>query len=164
MESNKKACSIIAFVTVMVTLLAAIIVDIAVFAEVIAMFLAGIFVSVCAFIFLFILMIASFIFIFGFYLAEQYGFWPLTLSFQFFKEILADIQITPEQVAVFRGWRIAFLILCIFALIMAIIALHKDEMISKKVPLKGMSVTALIFAILGILTAFGMIAITSMIG
>ena len=164
MESNKKACSIIAFVTVMVTLLVAIIVDIAIFAKVIATFFIGIFVSVCAFIFLFILMIVSFIFIFGFYLAEQYGFWPLNLSFQFFKEILADIKIEPSQIATFRGWRIAFLIICVFALVMAIIALHKDEMINEKVPLKGMSVVALIFAILGILAGLSMIAITSMIG
>ena len=164
MESNKKACSIIAFVTVMLTLLAAIIVDFAVFSQVILTFIGGIFISAIAFVVLFILMIFSFVLVFGFYLAEQYGFWPLTLSIQFFKEILADIKITPEQVAIFRGWRIAFLILCIFALIMAIIALHKDEMISKKVPLKGMSVVAMIFAIMGIVTALGMIAITSMIG
>ena len=164
MESNKKACSIIAFVTVMLTLLVAIIVDFAVFSQVILTFIGGIFISAIAFVVLFILMIFSFVLVFGFYLAEQYGFWPLTLSIQFFKEILADIKITPEQVAIFRGWRIAFLILCIFALIMAIIALHKDEMISKKVPLKGMSVVAMIFAIMGIVTALGMIAITSMIG
>ena len=164
MESNKKACSIIAFVTVMVTLLLAIIVDIAIFAQVILTFIGGIFISVIAFVVLFMLMIVSFVFIFGFYLAKEYGFWPLSLSFQFFKEILADIQITPEQVATFRGWRIAFLILCIFSLIMAIIALHKDEMINEKVPLKGMSVTALVFSIMGIVTALGMIAVTSMIG
>ena len=164
MESNKKACSIIAFVTVILTLLAAIIVDFAVFSQVILTFIGGIFISAIAFVVLFILMIFSFALVFGFYLAEQYGFWPLTLSIQFFKEILADIKITPEQVAIFRGWRIAFLILCIFALIMAIIALHKDEMISKKVPLRGMSVVAMIFAIMGIVSALGMIAIASMIG
>ena len=164
MESNKKACSIIAFVTVMLTLLVAIITDIAIFSQVILTFLAGIFLSAVAFCVLFVFMIISFILVFGFYLIGEYGFWPLTWSFEFFKMVLSDIQITPEQVAIFRGWRIAFLILCIFALIMAIIALHKDEMINKKVPLKGMSVVALIFAIMGIVTALGMIAITSMIG
>ena len=72
MESNKKACSIIAFVTVMVTLLLAIIVDFAIFAQVILTFIGGIFISVIAFVVLFMLMIVSFVFIFGFYLAEEY--------------------------------------------------------------------------------------------
>ena len=163
MESNKKACSIIAFVVVMVTLLAAIITDIAIFSQIILTFLAGIFLSAVAFCVLFVFMIISFVLVFGFYLIGEYGFWPLTWSFELFKMVLSDIKITPEQVAIFRGWRIAFLILCIFALIMAIIALHKDEMISKKVPLKGMSVVALVFAIMGIIVALGMIAIASMI-
>ena len=163
MESNKKACSIIAFVTVMLTLLAAIISDIAIFHEAIATFFGGILISIGAFVVLFFAMIASFILVFGVYLVKEYGFWPLDLSVKLFKEILGSIEINSQQVATFRGWRIAFLILCIFALIMAIIALHKDEMISKKVPLKGMSVVALIFAILGIIAAIGGIAISSAI-
>ena len=164
MESNKKACSIIAFVTVMLTLLATIIVDVAVFSNVIMMVLAALFLSAVVFVFLFIMLILSLLLIFGFSTLEQYGFWPLTWSFEVFKFAINEIEITSQQIAIFRGWRIAFLILCIFALIMAIIALHKDEMISKKVPLKGMSIVALIFAILGIVVASGMIAIASMIG
>ena len=164
MESNKKACSIIAFVTVMVTLSSAIIIDVTIFSKVIMTFLAGIFLSAVAFCVLFILMIMSFMLAFGFYLIGEYGFWPLTWSFELFKMVLNDIEITPEQISLFRGFRIGFLILCIFSLIMASIALKKDEMISKKVPLKGMSIVALIFSIMGIVVGVGVLTITSLIG
>ena len=163
MESNKKACSIISFVIVMLSLLTAIISDIIIFHDAILVFFGGILLSIGGFIIMFVAMIVSCMFVFGVYLLNQYGFWPLTMSANLFKEILGSIQITPEQIATFRGWRIALLILCIVALILAIMALHKDEMISKKVPLKGMSVVALIFAILGIVASIGAIAISSAI-
>ncbi len=163
MESNKKALAIISFVTVMITLLVAIISDVVIFSEALGIFLGGTIISVIAFIILFVAMIVSFILIFGVYLVKEHGFWPLTLSFNLFKDILKDIQITPAQIATFRGWRIAFLVICVITMIIAIVALHKDEMISKKVPLKGMSVCALILSILGILTAISLLVITSQI-
>lgn len=163
MESNKKACSVIAFVIVMLSLLTAIISDVVIFHEALLTFFGGILLSIGGFIIMFVAMIVSCMFVFGVYLLNQYGFWPLQLSVNLFKEIIGSIQITPGQIATFRGWRIALLILCIAALILAIMALHKDEMISKKVPLKGMSVVALIFAILGIVVAIGAITISSAI-
>ena len=163
MESNKKTCSIISFVIVVLSLLTAIISDFVIFRDAILTFFGGILLSIGGFIIMFVAMIVSCMFVFGVYLLNQYGFWPLTMSVNLFKEILGSIQITPEQIATFRGWRIALLILCIAALILAIMALHKDEMISKKVPLKGMSVVALIFAILGIVAAIGAITISSAI-
>ena len=163
MESNKKACSIIAFVVVMLSLLTAIISDFVIFREAILAFFGGIIISIGAFIIFFAAMIVSCILIFGVYLLQQYGFWPIDLSVKFFKEVMGSIEITNQQIETFRGWRIVLLILCIFALVMAIIALHKDEIIKKKVPLKGMSVIALIFAILGIAAAIGAIAISSAI-
>lgn len=163
MESNKKACSIIAFVIVMVSLLTAIISDIVIFRDAILTFFGGILLSIGGFIIMFVAMIVTCILIFGVYLFQQYGFWPVQLSANLFKEVMGSIKITNEQIAIFRGWRYGLLILCIAALILAIMALHKDEMISKKVPLKGMSVVALIFAILGILTALSAIAISSAI-
>ena len=164
MESNKKALAIISFTVVMVTLAAAIISDIAIFMDAILMFIGGIIFSAIAFVILFVAMLVSFILIFGVYLAEQYGFWPLTLSFQFFKEILSDINITSEQISVFRGLRIAFLVICIITLIISIIARVKDPMIHEEIPLKGLSKAATVLSILGIVVAIGAIAISSAIG
>ena len=163
MESHKKALSITSFIIVMVCLLTAIISDIAIFSNVLLTILGGIIISVIVFVFLVAAFVVSFILIFGFYLVGEYGFWPLNLSFSLFKEILNDIQITADQIATFRVFRIIFLVLCIIALILSIIALHKDEMIPGKVPLKGMSRVAMIFAIMGIVVAAGMLAVTSMI-
>lgn len=164
MESNKKALAIISFSVVMTALLVAIISDFVIFAEAIITFVAGTIIAVVAFIFFIILMIASCILIFGIYILQNYGFWPATLSMDFYKEMLADIKVSQEALNAFRAFRIAFLVICTITFIIAIIALHKDEMIEKKVPLKGMSVVALIFSILGIVTAIGVLVITSLIG
>ena len=163
MKDYRKILAIIAFVLVMVTLVVAIISDIAIFAETIMTFVFGTLFAVLAFVVLVVAMLASCILIFGVYLLSEHGFWPLDLSIKLYKEILDSIHITEQQVIAFRGFRIAFLIICVITFIMAIIALHKDELISPKVPLKGMSIVALILSILGILTAAGSIAVTSAI-
>ena len=163
MESNKKALAIISFSVTLTVLLAAIISDIAIFADAILTFIAGTIVAAVAFVFLIILMIMSCILVFGIIILQNHGFWPLNLTYEFYQEMLHDIKISPEQISLFQGLRIAFLIICIITLILASIALHKDEMINEKVPLKGMSVVALIFSILGIVTAIGMLVITSAI-
>ena len=159
----KRILAIISFSLVMGSLLIALITDVAIFSDVLKTFIGGIIISCIAFIFLFVFMIASIIFIFGIFLLKEYGFWPLTLSLQLFREILNDIQITQEQLASFRGLRVVFLIVCIVAFILAIVAKHKDEP-NEKVPLKPMSVIALIFSIFGILVAISMLSLTALIG
>ena len=163
MKDYRKVLAIISFVLVLVILLMAIISDIAILAETILTFIFGTLFSVFAFVFLIIAMLASCILIFGIYLLKEHGFWPLDVSIKLYREILNDIHITPEQLQSLRGFRIAFLIICIIIFILSIIALHKDKTISEKVPLKGMSIVALILSILGILTAIGALAITSAI-
>lgn len=163
MKDYRKVLAIIAFTLVLVTLVVAIISDIAIFAETIMTFVFGTLFSVFAFFFLVIAMLASCILVFGIYLLKEHGFWPLDLTIKLYKEILDSIHLTEQQVITFRGFRIAFLIICVITFIMAIVALHKDELISPKVPLKGLSIVALILSILGIITAIGSIAITSAI-
>ena len=147
----------------MLSLLTAIISDVVIFREFIGAFFGGIIISIGAFIVFIAAMVVSCMLVFGVYLLQEYGFWPVDLSVKLFKEIIGSVEITNQQIEVFRGWRIALLILCIVALILASIALHKDEMVNKKVPLKGMSIVAMIFAILGIAVAIGAIAVSSAI-
>ena len=106
MESNKKALAIIAFCLVLFALCVAGISDIVIFAQTIFYFLAAIIIGAIVFIVGFILLLISFCLIFGFYLIESYGFWPLDWSVQAFHEIIADAAITPAQVGAFIGFRI----------------------------------------------------------
>ena len=159
----KRILAIISFSLVMVALLVAIITDVAIFSDVLKTFVGGIIISCLVFIVLVIFMLASIIMIFGIFLLKEYGFWPLNLSIQLFKEILADIQIAPDQLSTFRGLRVAFLIICIIAFILAVIASSKGKE-KEKVPLKPMSTIAIIFSILGFLVAVSMLFLTSLIG
>ncbi len=161
MENNKKALAIIAFTIVMLTLLVAVISDVAIFANAIISFIIAIIVGAIVFMVALMLMIISFCFIFGFYLIDQYGFWPLTWSTQFFNEVMADGTISSGQVQAFIGFRIAFLVICIITIVLAIMALHKDPMVkNEKIPLKGMSIATIVFSVLGIITAIGMLTIS----
>lgn len=158
---RNKTLSIVAFSVMMATLLIAILSDFLIFSETILTFIGAVFISAIAFVFFIILMVVSVMLVFGIILLEDYGFWPLDLSIQAFKEILADIQITADQIAVFRGLRIGILIICLITFVLARIALHKDEDYQEKVPFKGMSIVTMIFSILGILVAIGMLVISS---
>ena len=159
----KRILAIISFSLVMVALLVAIITDIAVFSDVLKTFIGGIIISCIAFIVLIIFMLASIIMIFGIFLLKEYGFWPLNLSIQLFREILADIEIAPEQLSTFRGLRMVLLVICVIAFILAIIASSKGSN-KEKPPLKPMSTIAIIFSILGFLVAVSMLFLTSIIG
>ena len=159
---TKKGLAIASFIIVLVCFLAAIISDIAVFSNVILTFIGGIIISGIVFVFLCVMMIASFILIFGIFLVKEYGFWPLHVSIGLFKEILGGIEVTGEQVMVFTTIRIAILVLLVVALILAGIAKHKTEEVPK-VPLRGMSVTATVFSIMGIVAAVSLLVLTSFV-
>ena len=163
MVSSKvqKAFAITSFSLVMTSLLVAIITDFAIFSEAILTFVAAIILSGIAFVVLFIAMIVTIIFIFGVVLLQQYGFWPLNLSVQFFKEIIGSATISYSQLTAFLGVRIAILVLCIIGVVLASIAKHRNKESKDKPPLKGLSVVATIFGIIGIVVAIGMILITA---
>lgn len=163
MESNKKLLSIISFSLVAICLLTAIITDIVIFSDVLKTFLGAIIISVIAFVFMMVGFIVSIVLIFGVYIIQEHGFWPLHLAFSLFKEILQDIQISPSQIETFRTFRFIFIAVCVVALILAIIAMHKDEMIPGPVPLRGLSKFTMVLAIMGIVVALGMLVVTSLV-
>ena len=80
--------------------------DVIAFKDTILTFIGGIIISAAAFVVLCILFLISFILIFGFYLVKTEGFWPLPLSIEFFKEVMGEVKVTAEQIAMFRIFRI----------------------------------------------------------
>ena len=155
----KKALSIISFILVMLALVTAIVTDIVIFKDAIVTFISAIIVGAATFVFMIIAMVLSIMLIFGVFLLEQNGFWPLDLAVNAFKEVLQDIVITPDQIHTFITLRIVLLIVCITTLVLSSIAKHHKK--GEKVPLRGMSIVTFIFSILGIVAAFGLIVIAS---
>lgn len=158
----RRVLSIVSFVLVLLTLLFAIVSDAVIFADAIFGFLAAILVGVATFVFMFILMVLSIMLMFGIFLLEEHGFWPLNTALGVFREALGDIQIAPAQILTFQVLRICILAICITALVLAIIALHRGRS-GSKAPLKPMSIIAMIFSILGILTGAALLSLTAAI-
>ena len=157
----QKVLSIISFILVLIALLTAFITDFVLFKDAILTFIGGIIASVFIFVIMIFAMIVSIIMIFGIFLIENYGFWPLSVTLDAFRDILNDIVITQEQVSTFVAIRIILTVICVSTLIMSVVAKHKVEG-QKKVPLKGMSIVTFVFSILGILSAFSLITIASL--
>ncbi len=162
MNNGKKKLSIISFTLVIVTLLAAIISDCIIFHEAILTFLFGAIFSAVVFVLLCAVMLLTIVLVFGVFLLQNYGFWPLNASLSLFKEILSDIQITSQQVTTFQGLRIAFITICILLIIFSLVVLKKKEDTQTAAKYKSLSFVSLAFAILGVFVGIGMVAIVSM--
>ena len=161
--------SISALTVAIFFVLLALLLDFIAFKDTILTFVAGIAISALAFVAFCIFFVVSFVLIFGFFLVEEHGFWPLPLSISFFKEVMGEVQITAEQVAQFRTFKIIMLVLS-FALLALSIVAHVMTQNDIKAGLtkeirntKGNSTAALTMAILGVLVSAASIAISSAI-
>ena len=164
-----KVIAIIAFILTFSMLSIAFTADIVLFAEYIINFVFGIIASAFMFILFLMLMIVSLVLIFGFYLLETYGFWPITWTENTFHEILGDAVITSEQIMAFTIIRIIILVVCFAAIILGILSLRMDkrkEKIGSKpegIRFKAFARLAIIFSMYGILVGIGMLAIIKMV-
>lgn len=167
-HSSSHILAIIALCLAIFAIVLAVIFDITAFADVVLQFIAALILPVIAFVVLFMAMIVSFILIFGVYLVKEYGFWPLSLSIQFFKEILADIKVTTDQIETFRGLRVVLILICIAIIVLGIVAksLAKNDSEKGVIPrvvgsTKGMAKAATILGILGIIVSVAALVIIS---
>lgn len=157
--------AIIAFALVWTALGIAVVADIFTFGQLILFFVFACFLAAAAFIIMFVLCIVSCMLIFGVYLLEQYGFWPVTVAAGLYHEVMADAAIAPERISIFMAVRILLLIFCVFVFVFSIIALSMNKK-AKKEGFQGkrglttaFGVVSLILSILGIGAAVIMILI-----
>ena len=135
--------------------------------DTILQFVATIIVGSVAFVFLFVLFVASFVLIFGFYLVKEHGFWPLSLGIQMFKDMFADITIANEQLQLFIYLRIIIVVLCVGLLVMSSISKYlvekdiKEGYMKKIVSPLGQAKAALALSIIGLLVSIGSMVIAS---
>lgn len=160
-----KIIAIVVFSTVFAALLAAIISDFAIFSTQIVGFFVACLGGIAAFIFGFILMIFSIVLIFGIYLLEQDGFWPVAWAQKTFHEALADVAITQQQVDSLIAIRIVIVVVCFLILAASIVALALASVAKKREPeikqglTKAFSIVSIVFSSLGLLAAVGVILI-----
>ena len=176
-SKKKKAAKILATVAMASAIIAiflAVIFDVIAFKEVILQFVAALILPVIAFVFLFIAMLASFILIFGIFLIKEYGFWPLSLSFQFFKELLNEIKVTEQAIQTFTNFRIVLIAICVVIIALAVVSKilnvkpkKENSGNEKKFKIKdginSKSTTAIVFGILGLIVSLSALAIVGQI-
>ena len=158
-----KILAIIVFSLVMSALAFAIVSDVVLFAAQILGFIAACLGSVVTFFFGFILMVISIILIFGFYLLQERGFWPLTWAKETFRSVMADYKMTQDQINALLTIRIVLLVFCVigFGLAIATLVMSKQAKKSGSTQKRGMinafGILSLIFSIFGIFAAVLMI-------
>ena len=163
-----KIIAIVIFSLIMAALLTAIISDALIVSKQIFGFIIALFASVIAFLFGLILMAISFVLVFGVYLLESKGFWPIEWARSTYNNVMADYVITTEQIGKLVMIRIVLLIVCLIVLIASIVALvlakkvKKQNKEVKQKLTKAFSITALIMSILGIFVCAGAAAILSL--
>ena len=160
--------AIVIFSLTMGALATAITADIVIFAEQIITFIFACIASVVVFIFGFILVIISCVLIFGIFILENYGFWPITWAEDAFREIMADAIPTQEQITTMAIIRINLIVLCLIIFVFSIICLSLNKKAKKsgaaiKVKrTKAFGVLSLIFSLLGVFMGLGTLLILSL--
>ena len=161
--------AIVIFSVTMGSLGFAIISDAVIFAQQIIAFIFACFASAFAFLAGFILMVFSFVLVFGFFLAEQYGFWPATWATSTFKEIMADNMPTKEQVSAMTIIRILLIIICLIVFILSIVCLsmnkraRKNNVAVKFKRTRSFGTVSLIFSLLGIFMGLAFLLVLSLL-
>lgn len=166
-KSTAKLLANICLIGTFLAMATAIIVDFVTLSEVIIQFVFSLIVPVIAFFVLFVAMVASWMLIFGVALTEQYGFWPLDISWDIYKQIIGEIKIDPDKLAIFRGVRIGLLVVCIVLYITAIVARIMNRKYKKEGEIKlyrstkRRAKTAMFFLFFGIVVAAGALVLTA---
>lgn len=167
-EKVAKIIAIVCFALLMAALATAIVSDIIILGKLILGFVLAIFMAAVVFFVGFFLMLVSMILVFGFYLVEEVGFWPVTWAETVFKQIIAENKLTTDQLGEIVIVRIVLLAICVLALASIIVAMVLSKK-AKKVNeerkqklTKAFSILSLIFSILGIIVTSGAIVILSL--
>lgn len=169
MNKATKTLATICFYLILAALVSAIISDIIILNQQILGFIVAIIASVVVFLFAIFLMLVSIILIFGIYLLKQDGFWPTTWANNTFHEVMSDYQITQGQLNDLFVIRIILLVVCITALVIAIIAKARIKKEKKKDPelkvghYKGFATASIVLSILGVLACSGIAVILSVL-
>ena len=159
--------SIIVFSLIMSALLMALISDGIILSKQIFGFIFALVASALVFIIAIICLFFSIVLVFGVYLLETEGFWPMKWTTSSYKAIMADYTLTAEQMYSAVVIRIILLVICVIVFIASIVALamlkraKKNNKEIKRKMETSFSAIALIFSILGMIVCIGATALLS---
>ena len=168
-KSPAEVLSIVSLIVVISAIPLAILFDVISLRYVILQFIACLIVPVLAFFVLFVAMIASLILIFGIFLLEQNGFWPLSVSIGLFKDMLGSITISQQEIDLFKIFRIILIVICLSVFILSIVSRALDKANANieerpiKREIKGRTKASIILSILGMIVSTGALILTSSI-
>lgn len=169
MRKEIKILAIVCFSLIMGALVTALVSDAIIVGQAILGFVLALFIAVITFIVGFFLVIVSCILIFGIYLLDSEGFWPVTWAETAFNDVMKDYQVTQSQINTLIIIRIVLLVICISVLIMSIIVtkhvkkIKKQDPSIKVKPTKGFALTSHVLSIMGIVSALGIMAVLSFV-
>lgn len=160
-----KTLALIAFIIIIATIFLALISYTIIFHDAITTYLSALYICMLTFMLLFIVMVISFIVVFGIPLVQKYGFWPAKLTSDVYHNIIGDISITKDQMQLFKIFSFIFALFALSTLSIAIIAFIKDKQEKKngaepKVVFKPFAIIALILSILASLLFLGAFGLT----
>ena len=151
-----KIIACIIFSLVMLALASAVVTDIVVFAEQIFAFVGACIMSVIVFIMALILMVLSIMLIFGIFILENSGFWPIQWASEIFRNIIGDHLPSRDQIQLMVVIRVILIIICIIVFILSIACLAMNHSVKRTDPKQRSKLTSafgvlsLIFSILGL--------------
>ena len=166
-EKAARTMAIVIFITTFAALLLAIVSDIAIFSDQILGFIGACISAVGTFIIACVFLFFSIVLVFGVYLLKQDGFWPLVWATSAFDSVLKDYSIASWQLTTLIAIRIALIIVCFLVFVTSIVVLSLVKSIKIENPerkqklTKAFGIVSLIFSILGMLAAAGIVLIIS---
>ena len=165
MKKEIKILAIVCFSLIMAALVTAIVSDAIIVGQSILGFILALLVATVAFIVAIFLMIVSCMLIFGVYLLNTEGFWPVEWAKSAYNDVMKDYQITNAQIDTLITIRIILLVICIAVFIASIIVVRhvkkikkQDKTINRK-PTSGFGTASLVLSILGVIACLGVMAV-----
>ena len=167
MKKEIKILAIVCFSLIMAALVTAIVSDAIIVGQSILGFILALLVATVTFIVGVFLMVVSCMLIFGIYLLEDRGFWPVDWAKSAYNDVMKDYQITNAQIDTLTTIRTILLVICIAVFIASIIVVRhvkkikkQDKTINRK-PTSGFGTASLVLSILGIIACLGVMAVLS---
>ena len=150
-----KILAIVVFSLIMTALVTTLVSDIIIFGRQLVIFLFALFASAIVFVIAFVLMVISCICIFGVYILETQGFWPVSWMNQAFTSIVQEAALTPGQAMAIAIIRIVMIVICVIVFIASIVILclakkvKKENKEAKQKLTYAFSIVPLVMSILG---------------
>ena len=165
MKKEIKILAIICFSLIIAALVTALVSDAIIVGQSILGFILALLVATVTFIVGVFLMVVSCMLIFGIYLLNTEGFWPVEWAKGAYNDVMKDYQITNAQIDTLITIRIILLVICVAVFITSFIVVRhvkktkkQDKTINRK-PTSGFGTASLVLSTLGIVACLGVMAV-----